>query len=317
MHSKLFYREWLVNTVINKTDMQVIENQTFDEERALYGLRNTVVSSCVFDGPADGESALKESHNIELNQCDLRLRYPLWHVVNGVIKHCSMPETCRAALWYDKNLNIETCTLHGIKALRECQDVGINSCEIKSSEFAWRCRDIEIRNSSLVSEYPFFECKNVKVDNLTMNAKYSFQYVENIEVRNSRFKTKDAFWHAKDVTVYDSVLEGEYLAWYSENLRLVRCHIKGTQPFCYCKGLILEDCTMEDCDLSFERSEVQAKVCSHIDSVKNPLSGRIEANSIGKIIFEDNVADPSKSEIIASNDIASCCDLNTCSSPAA
>ena len=64
MHSKLFYREWLVNTVINKTDIQVIENQIFDEERALYGLRNTVVSSCVFNGPADGESALKESRNI-------------------------------------------------------------------------------------------------------------------------------------------------------------------------------------------------------------------------------------------------------------
>ena len=89
-----------------------------------------------------------------------------------------------------------------------------------------------------------------------MTARYLFQYVTDMEIKNSDFKTKDAFWHAKNVTVYDSVLEGEYLAWYSENLRLVRCHIKGTQPFCYCKNLVLEDCTMEECDLAFERSEV-------------------------------------------------------------
>ena len=38
----------------------VIENRTMDEERALYHLVDTEVKSCVFAGPADGESALKE-----------------------------------------------------------------------------------------------------------------------------------------------------------------------------------------------------------------------------------------------------------------
>ena len=39
--------------------------ETFDEERALYGSNGIVVVKCRFDGPADGESALKESKNIE------------------------------------------------------------------------------------------------------------------------------------------------------------------------------------------------------------------------------------------------------------
>ncbi len=40
--------------------MKVIENQTFDMERALYGSKDILVRDCFFDGPADGESAFKE-----------------------------------------------------------------------------------------------------------------------------------------------------------------------------------------------------------------------------------------------------------------
>ena len=45
--------------------MNKVENQVFDEERALYGSRGIEVISCRFDGPADGESALKESRDID------------------------------------------------------------------------------------------------------------------------------------------------------------------------------------------------------------------------------------------------------------
>ena len=41
--------------------MKTIKNQTFDEERALYGSDGVVLEDCAFDGLADGESALKES----------------------------------------------------------------------------------------------------------------------------------------------------------------------------------------------------------------------------------------------------------------
>ena len=39
--------------------MKIITNQTFDEERALYGAENLIVKNCAFDGLADGESAFK------------------------------------------------------------------------------------------------------------------------------------------------------------------------------------------------------------------------------------------------------------------
>ena len=273
------------------------ENKQYDEERALYGIRDSVVSNCVFDGEADGESALKECRNIEVEKCYFNLRYPFWHVDDATIREAYMTEKCRAALWYDSDVKISDSRLHGIKALRECDGVSLENCDINSEEFGWRCRGIYIKNCTLNSQYPFFECRDMDVEGLSMTGKYSFQYIENATFRNCEFKTKDAFWHAKNVTVYDSVVAGEYLAWYSENLRLVRCKISGTQPLCYCKGLVLEDCIMEGTDLSFEKSDVKASVKGNIISVKNPISGYVRADSIGEIILDEEHAETSTCEI--------------------
>lgn len=43
-----------------------VKNQVYDEERALYGSNGITVERCRFDGPADGESALKESRNVKV-----------------------------------------------------------------------------------------------------------------------------------------------------------------------------------------------------------------------------------------------------------
>jgi len=264
------------------------ENLTFDEERALYGIRDAEVVNCCFAGPADGESALKESGNIRVRDCRFLLRYPLWHVNSGELSGCVMTNTCRAALWYDKDLRIENCTLGGIKALRECDNSALMDCTIDSPEFGWFCRGIQITDCSIKSEYLFLHSRDLEIDTLTLNGKYSFQYVENMTIRNSELTTKDAFWHSKNVTVVDSVIRGEYLAWYSDNLKLIRCTIIGTQPLCYAKNLTLEDCEMIDCDLAFEKSDVHASVRGTILSVKNPRSGLIISDAFGEVLLDED-----------------------------
>lgn len=268
--------------------MQIIINETHDEERAFYGLRQARLQGCVFQGPADGESALKETAELELDDCDFRLRYPLWHVSGAELNNCRMTEDCRAALWYDNDIRVVNSRLAGIKALRECRNVRLTDCQISSSEFGWFCHNLELQNCRLESAYPFLQSTDLSMQELDMTAKYAFQYVQNGVICRSVLDTKDAFWHSRNVTVYDSVLKGEYLGWYSENLHLVRCRIIGTQPLCYAKGLVLEYCTMEGCDLAFEKSEVQAVVLGRIDSVKNPLRGRIVAASIGQVICDSD-----------------------------
>lgn len=283
---------------------KIISKKQFDEERALYGISDTLVEDCQFDGPADGESAFKECADIAVENCYFNLRYPFWHVNHAMIKDCEMTENCRAALWYDEDIEIVHSKLHGIKALRECSDIVVNDCDIISPEVFWKSHRIKVQSSSLQSEYPFFECSDVSIDDLKMKGKYSFQYVENMTIRNSNLDTKDAFWHSKNVTVIDSVVKGEYLGWYAENLKFVRCKIIGTQPLCYCKGLVLEDCTMEETDLSFERSEVDATVIGRIEGVKNPLRGRIVADEIGELLIEEQYVDAKDTRIECNNIIS-------------
>lgn len=277
----------------------IIENQTFDEERALYGLKDLTVKNCRFDGPVDGESAFKECRNIDVTGCFMNLRYPFWHVEKAKITDSNFTENCRAALWYDKDICIENCRLGGIKAIRECENISLKNCSVNSPEFAWKSQNLKIENVTIEeSEYPFFEIRNAEISGLKMKGKYSFQYDENIEITDSELNTKDAFWHTKNVTVKNSTVKSEYLGWYSENLTLINCRIIGTQPFCYCKNLVLKNCTMEECDLAFERSIVEVEVGGKIDSVKNPLAGKITADSIGQIILEEEICDKTKTQII-------------------
>ena len=56
--------------------MKDLENLTFDEERSLYGERDIYIRDCAFDGPADGESALKEAGKVTAERCYFNLRYP-------------------------------------------------------------------------------------------------------------------------------------------------------------------------------------------------------------------------------------------------
>ena len=91
--------------------MRIIENQTFDMERALYGSEGVLVKSCSFDGPADGESAFKECSDIAAENCFFNLRYPFWHDHGLKISGSEMTELCRASLWYSDY----------IEALMECK----------------------------------------------------------------------------------------------------------------------------------------------------------------------------------------------------
>ena len=264
--------------------MNIVENQKFDEERALYGSEKLLLRNCSFDGPADGESALKECREIEVADCFFNLRYPFWHNSGLKIRSSEMTELCRAALWYSEHVEITDTKMYGIKALRECGDVVIENCDIISPEFGWSVNGIEMKRSTAQGEYFMMRSTDLRFTDVRLKGKYSFQYIKNAVFENCVLDTKDAFWHSENVTIKNSVVKGEYLAWYSDGLTLINCKIIGTQPLCYCKNLKLIDCEMVDTDLCFERSEVQATITSYVDSIKNPLSGWIEVPEVGEII---------------------------------
>lgn len=272
---------------INTDDMQVVENVRLDGERALYGRENVIVRGVSFDGPADGESALKECRNVVVEDCFCNLRYPFWHDRGLKISGTEMTGLCRAAIWYSEDAEIKNSKLYGIKALRECARVKLIDCDILSPEFGWSTKKIDMTDCRAVSEYFMLRASDLKFKGVNFSGKYSFQYVENAVLEDCEFDTKDAFWHSKNVTVRNSAVKGEYLGWYSENLTFENCTIEGTQPLCYCIGLKLINCKLSNADLCFEKSEVTARITTPVISIKNPYGGTITLPAVGEVIRDD------------------------------
>ena len=283
-------------------ETQIIKDEEFGGERPLFashGLRliNVTVHA--------GESALKECSDIDAIKCCFEGKYPFWHVDRFNISDCIFTPGARAALWYSNNLHMTNTLVEAPKMFREMDGIHLQNVKIPDAqETLWHCRNIHINNVEVANaDYLFFHSDNIVIDNYRQQGNYSFQYCRDVQIRNAHIDSKDAFWNTVNVTVYDSELHGEYLGWHSENLRLVRCHISGTQPLCYCKNLIMEDCTLApDADLAFEESTLCADIRSHVTSVKNPTSGTIKALGYDEIIIDKNIRQPADCKILTIDD---------------
>ena len=109
--------------------------------------------------------------------------------------------------------------------------------------------------------------------------------------------SKDSFWNCENVYVENSIIRGEYIGWNSKNVIFKNCIIESNQGFCYMENLKLIDCVLENTDLAFEYSSVEATINSSIVSIKNPLSGTIVCDSVGEIIIDENSKKTCKTQI--------------------
>ena len=277
--------------------MEIIKDQYFEGERPMYARHGLRIENVTI-GP--GESSLKEGSDLEAENCEFQGKYPFWECKNVTIKNCIFREGGRAAIWYSKDIEMADCLVEAPKMFRRISDLKLENVKFPNAlETFWDCKDIEAKNIEAdKGDYIFMHCSDIKIDGFRLQGNYSFQYAKDVVIRNADMDTKDAFWEAEDVTVYDSRINGEYLGWYSKNLHLVNCKIGGTQPLCYCENLVLENCVFEeDADLAFEYSDVEASIIGPVTSVKNPRSGRINADSYGEVVLDGNIKAPADCEI--------------------
>lgn len=59
----------------------------------------------------DGESPLKESHNIVVKDSVFRWKYPLWYSDGVEVEHSLFEFNAHAAFWYSKNMTFHDCTI--------------------------------------------------------------------------------------------------------------------------------------------------------------------------------------------------------------
>lgn len=276
--------------------MTNIKGKKYEGERSLFMARDLDIEDTIF---GEGESPLKESQHIKLYNSMFKWKYPLWYSKDITVKNCSWFEMARAGVWYTENISIEDSAIEAPKNFRRCKNLSLNNVSLSDAkETLWNCEDVTLTNVTAKGTYFGMNTKNIKVENLTLYGDYSFDGGKNIEVRNSKLLSKDAFWNCENVVVYDSFISGEYLGWNSKNLTFINCTIESLQGMCYIENLVMKNCKLLDTTLSFEYSTVDAEIEGHIDSVKNPISGSITADSIGELIMEEDKVDVSKTKII-------------------
>ena len=276
--------------------MKKIEGGEFTGERALFGSSDLSIENARFHS---GESPLKESKNIDLTECEFDWKYPLWYCDGVAAYDTVFNATARSGIWYTNNVFMTNCVIDAPKTFRCSSGIKLESVRFTDAqETMWKCSDIELLGVHVKGDYFGFGASDVVANYLDVDGNYLFDGGRNITVRNSKLISKDAFWNCEDVVVENCVIVGEYLGWNSKNVTFIGCTIESNQGMCYMENVTLRDCKLVNTDLCFEYCTVDAEVNSHIDSVKNPISGRIVAESIGEIIHEANRVDLSKTEII-------------------
>ncbi len=268
----------------------------FTGERALYNSHGLKITDSTF---ADGESPLKESSDIGLCGCIFKWKYPLWYCKNIKADSCVLLETARSGIWYSDNVEIADCVIEAPKTFRRSSGIRLLNTNMPHAlESMWSCRDIYMKDVNITGDYFAMNAEDAYAENIRIDGNYAFDGSKNITVKNSKLISKDAFWNCENVTVKDSIIIGEYLGWNSKNIVFENCTIESNQGLCYMDNVRLINCKLLNTDLSFEFvSNIDAEVVSEIDSVKNPISGKICAKAIRELIMDENLVDPAKTEI--------------------
>ena len=279
--------------------MKEICNKKFTGERALYGEKDVLVIGCAFE---DGESPFKECENVEIKNSSFKWRYPVWYGRNVKADGCFFNEDTRAGVWYMDGVFIKNSEFRSPKNFRRSKNIHLENVKFTGGEETlWFCDGVKLKNVEISGNYFLMNSENIVAENVNLTGKYSFDGVKNLRIENSKLITKDAFWNSENVTVKNSLVTGEYLGWNAKNLTLIDCEIESLQGLCYADNLKLINCKLKNTTLAFEYSSVEADICSGVDSVFNPKSGRIKADYIGELIVEKDKVDEGKTIIICKN----------------
>ncbi len=275
--------------------MEKITQKYYTGERPLFHSEYLQIYDTVF---GEGESPLKESHDIELSGCSFQWKYPLWYCRDITARNCTWLNTARAGVWYTENILLEDCVIEAPKNFRRAKNVTLNNVVLPQAlETLWSCENVNLNHVTANGDYFAMNSENMRLDHFVLTGNYGFDGVKNAELHNAKLLTRDAFWNSENITVYDSYISGEYLGWNAKNLTFVNCTLESRQGLCYIDNLTMKNCRLINTTLAFEYSTVNVQAEGRIDSVMNPSAGVIEAEEIGELIMEQNRVDVTKTRI--------------------
>ena len=167
-------------------------------------------------------------------------------------------------------------------------------------------KDLRIEDSIFDDgESPLKESSNIELVNSSFKWKYPLWYCNNVNVKDCYFfeMGRAGVWYTNDINVEDTIIEApkNFRRCNRLGLKFINCTIESLQGLCYIDNLVMKNCKLINTTLAFEYSTVDADITSRVDSVLNPTSGTITADSIDKLIIEKDKVDPSLTKIVCRN----------------
>jgi len=273
-----------------------ITGQYLTGERAAFALENAQIDDTVF---AEGESPLKHAAGLDVQRTVFEWKYPLWYSRDVTLSDSALLETARSGPWYVQGLTLRRVLVASPKTFRHSSGLLFEDVQFPDAqETLWWCDDVRLNHVSARGDYFGMNSSHIVADDLSISGNYAFDGGHDIEVSNAKLLSRDAFWNCHDVVVRDSILIGEYLGWNSRNVTFINCVIESLQGLCYIDNLVMKGCRLLNTTLAFEYSTVDAELVGGVDSIFNPTSGTIIADSVGQITLDPDRIDPAATKIV-------------------
>ena len=212
------------------------------------------------------------------------------------------------SLFQAQDLRIyDTIFADGESPLKESRGIELYSSFFRWKYPLWYSRDIIMKDCFLANtaRAGIWYTDELTAENVSIEAPKTFRRCRGLTLRNVTMSdAAETLWSCDGVKLND--VSGEYLGWNSKKLTLINCTIESLQGLCYAEELVLKNCRLLNTTLAFEYSTVDAEIAGRVDSVKNPTSGSITADSIGELILEKDKIDPCKTRIVCRDGGCTC-----------
>ena len=143
-----------------------INRGTFTGERALFASDHLKIYDSIF---CDGESPLKESHDLELMGVMFKWKYPLWYCRDVSVKNSIWFDMARAGVWYTDRVSIEDSAIEAPKNFRRCRGLTLRNVSIpNAAETLWSCQGVRMENVVAHGTYFAMNSEDITVKNLTL-----------------------------------------------------------------------------------------------------------------------------------------------------
>lgn len=161
-----------------------INQEYLTGERPLFGESGLQINHTLF---GEGESPLKECHQIEMENSMFQWKYPLWYSSDIEVKDSTWAEMARAGVWYTNNIHIENALIEAPKNFRRCNQLKLDNVFLpNAAETLWNCSNVTLNQVCAKGDYFAMNCTDMQIDNFELAGNYCFDGAKNVEIHHAK-----------------------------------------------------------------------------------------------------------------------------------